>query len=86
MLKPGGPFHVWDMALPARHGERVDSSVIPLTVKLPEGEVETGYGTRGPEVSRDLAYYVSHGVAAGFDVIASDQHVRLLRLHFRKPT
>jgi hypothetical protein len=42
--------------------------VVPLRVKLPDKEINTGYGVTWPEKAHDLAYYIQLAKNAGFAV------------------
>jgi len=88
VLVPGGTFLIWDTILPPRPGdvdEEKHIAAFPLQVKLPDQEISTGYGTRWPEETQDLPYYVRLAESAGFDVIAQEAHDRVLFLHLQKP-
>jgi ubiquinone/menaquinone biosynthesis C-methylase UbiE len=85
VLAPGGRFLVWDVVLPAEHDEGKEIAVFPLRIRLPDKEVETGYGTHWPERDQNLAHYVRIAEAAGFEVKQSQEKGRWLSLKLVKP-
>lgn len=84
VLKPGGTFRLWDVAIP-RQVEGKEVFVVPLRVALPAGEVRTGYGVKWPDRVLDLAYYEALAVAGGFRVVAQSEDGCTFRLELKKP-
>ena len=68
MLRPGGRFLIWDAVIPVRLDPVKEIVAFGLTVRLPDREVTTGYGTRWPEEEKNPAYYVGLAEDAGFVV------------------
>ena len=69
VLKPGGRLLVWDAVFPVRTDPRQIYVLYPLHVKLPAGDINTGYGVKivekqGPE------HFVEVAKANGFEVVA----------------
>jgi ubiquinone/menaquinone biosynthesis C-methylase UbiE len=85
VLVPGGRFLVWDIALPQRLDPDKEIAVVPLLVKLPNEEINAGYGTLWPEEDQDLAYYVHLAEKAGFNLVAQTEKGRTFFLELRKP-
>lgn len=85
VLRPGGRFLIWDAMMPPRVAEDKDIAVLPLTVRLSNAEVETGYGVQWPEKEQDLTHYTELANTAGFDVADKWQEGRVLFLELRKP-
>jgi hypothetical protein len=56
-----------------------------LNVKLPDREIETGYGTKWPEQIKDISYFKELAEKAGF--IADDQKINgsVFFLELKKP-
>jgi hypothetical protein len=85
VLRPGGRFHVWDAALEPSSDASKTVVVVPLTVKLPEQEIRTGYGVAFPSQAQDLAYYKRLALASGFELIAEHAQEDWFHVVFRKP-
>jgi SAM-dependent methyltransferase len=85
VLRPGGRFLIWDPVLPARNGDKRDIIVIPLTVKLPDKEVKTGYGTFWPDHDQDMAYYAALADKAGLKVQQRKQAGQAFYMELIKP-
>jgi SAM-dependent methyltransferase len=85
VLQPGGRFLVWDAVLgpPADDGKTV--VVIPLTVKLPDTEIQTGYGVNFPPRTHDLGYYKRLGRVSGFELVSERSEEHWFHLVLRKP-
>jgi ubiquinone/menaquinone biosynthesis C-methylase UbiE len=69
VLKPGGRFLVWDVMIPERIDATKEYYMVPIMVKLPDREIDTGYGQRLPEKAQDVPYYCDLAVRAGFRVV-----------------
>lgn len=66
ILKKGGRFLLWDVKIPERNKEfRVFA--VRLKIKLPNEEVETGYGTIWDK-TQDVEYFRQLALKAGFKV------------------
>jgi len=85
VVRPGGRFLIWDVALPPQLDEDNDIAVFPLGVSLPNAEVETGYGVQWPEKEQDLTHYLPLAENVGFDVVEKWQEGRLFFLELRRP-
>jgi ubiquinone/menaquinone biosynthesis C-methylase UbiE len=85
VLEPGGKFLLWDAALPPRLDKEKDFVAFYLTITLPGGRVETGYGTRWPEQSTNLAYYKGIAEGVGFSPTSQEENGRLFYLEIQKP-
>jgi ubiquinone/menaquinone biosynthesis C-methylase UbiE len=84
VLRPGGRFLVWD----ARFEKRPDGKsvgVVPLTVKLPDKVISTGYGVRWPDEPHDLAYYKRVALAAGFKLVKENAKGQWFHLELQRP-
>lgn len=84
VLSPGGRFLIWDVEIPPRPEEGKDVTVFPLSVELPSGEVDTGYGTSWPSHPVSLDHYVELAERVGFDVVERDRNGRTVYLELRK--
>ncbi len=68
VLAAHGRFLIWDINFDKRGDEKKDMALVPLLVKLPDKEINTGYGVTWPEKAHDIAYYVQLAKNTGFDV------------------
>ena len=68
VLAASGQFLIWDVNFEKRIDETKDMALVPLRVKLPGKEINTGYGVTWPERAHDLAYYVQLAKNTGFTV------------------
>lgn len=85
VLKSGGLFLIWDAIIPQRLDEDKDLAVFPLSVKLPNEEIDAAYGVLWPEEEQGLSYNVRLAESAGFDVVAQRESDRVFFLKLRKP-
>ena len=76
---------IWDVAFPPRIDERKDVAVFSLTVKLPDDEVDVGYGMLWPEEGRELSYYVRLAEVVGFQILSQWEEGQRIFLELRKP-
>jgi ubiquinone/menaquinone biosynthesis C-methylase UbiE len=85
VLVSGGRFLIWDVDLPRCLDEEKDIVAFYLNIKLPDREIETGYGTKWPEQRQGLLYYKEIAGRVGF--IASDhkENGRVFYLELQKP-
>ena len=54
VLKPGGKFLIWDAIVPQRLDDDKDIFVIPISARVNDTEIETGYGQPWPKEKHDL--------------------------------
>ena len=85
VLVPGGRFFIWGVALPLPLDREKDIAVFPLLVRLPDGEISTGYGTHWPERAQDLAHYLDLAGKTGFNVIEQRESNRASVLILHRP-
>ena len=86
VLKPGGKLLIWDAIIPKRTDSVKDRVLVPLIIKLPDKDVETGYGVRLPEEDHDLSYYISLAEKTGFRVVSKETINRVIYLELKKIT
>lgn len=85
VLKHQGRFFIWDVVvLKIKNGSK-DRFMIPLKIKLPDREIQTGYGGWKPEVDHDLDYYVLLAEKTGFKVLTKRKTERTFFLELIKP-
>ena len=85
VLKPGGKFLIWDALIPKRTDSTKDRVLVPLTIKLPQKEIETGYGVRLPDKDHDLSYYINLARKVGFKVISRESENKVFHIELQKP-
>ena len=84
VLQPGGRLHVWDPVFPASHDPAHDSILFPVRVKLPAGEINTGYGVRFRD-GQGADHFVKLAEKTGFQVVSRRNEAGWFHLELRKP-
>lgn len=84
VLKPGAPFTLWDVAMPAVRPAGEDTFVVRLEIALPDGTSTPSYGTRWGDKHQNLPYFESLAAHSGFDVLAKEQTDQVFRLDLRR--
>jgi len=74
VLAPAGRLLIWDVIFPKRVDEKKDVAMFPLKIKLPEKEINTGYGVKWPENEQGMDHYIALAKKAGFEVITQKEH------------
>ena len=74
VLAPGGRLLIWDVIFPKRVDEKKDVAVFPLKIKLPEKEIQTGYGVGWPANEQGMDHYIALANKVGFEVITQKEH------------
>jgi SAM-dependent methyltransferase len=88
VLKPGGRWLIWDAVIPTAMEKDTKGPVFRFRFKLPEDEVQTGYGTFWPEKPMDLAWYRAMAGETGFEIAKAEVQpggFQTLALDLRKP-
>ncbi len=85
VLKSGGRFLIWDIALPTCPDKNKDLVAFRIMVKLPQKEIKTGYGAPCPPKPQDISYYIDLAEKSGFKVVSQNQSGRLFSLFLGKP-
>lgn len=68
VLEPGGKFVIWDVKIMKYDGGKRDIFVVPVTVKLSNKVIETGYGVLWTGKKQDIKYYLELADETGFKV------------------
>ena len=84
VLDSGGRFLIWDMEIPQCLDESKEVVAAYLKVKLPDREIQTGYGTRWPENPKDLTHYLKVAEKVGFEVTRQEVSSRVIQLELKK--
>jgi len=84
VLKPNGKFLIWDANIPNLKDTDKDRVLVTMTIKLPDQDVETGYGVRLPNIDHDLSYYIKIAEKAGFKVVAKETKDKTFFLELQK--
>jgi ubiquinone/menaquinone biosynthesis C-methylase UbiE len=84
VLTPGGRFLLWEVNIPERIDSKKDVFIVPLNIKLPKSEVQTGYGCLWPPNIHDVKYFIELAESAGFKVIAQKPTGRTFYLELQK--
>ncbi|HWR51492.1 MAG TPA: methyltransferase domain-containing protein [Bryobacteraceae bacterium] len=85
VMRPNGRLLIWDATIPTAPDGNSDVVIYYFTFKLPKEEVRTGYGTRWPERTLDVAHYRSLAEKAGFVVQSTSEQGRTFKMELRKP-
>ena len=84
VLESNGRFLIWDAHLPQRMAEEKDIVAFYLNVKLPDREIETGYGTKWPAQTQGLSHYKELAEQVGFVTYGQRERGRLFYLELQK--
>lgn len=84
VLEPGGEFLIWDVMIPVFPDRGKDVFVVPLEVEFEDTIIETGYGVKWPDNSRDLDFYIRNGEIAGFNIKEKKEMEELFFLKLKK--
>ena len=85
VLVPGGRLLIWDAIFPKRTDPGQIYILFPLHIRLPEKEIQTGYGVRLVDGEQGLAHYLELAAKAGFKVIKQEPHGDWFFLELMKP-
>ena len=83
VLAPGGRLLIWDAVFPKKTDPRQLNILFPLHVKLPNKDINTGYGVKIIE-DQGPAHFVELAKTAGFDVVAQQSEKGWFHLELRK--
>ena len=85
VLKPGGSFHVWDIAIPRKTDGSKEKVLFPVSADVSGKHISTAYGVRRREMNLDLEYYVALADESGFDVIDRNSEGQSFYLVLKRP-
>lgn len=84
VLKPGGIFHLWDVIIPPCKDKTKRWFVVPLTVKLPNEEIMTGYGVQWQGREQTLSYYIQLAQQTGFKTKSQQTQNQMFYIECKK--
>ncbi len=85
VLKPGGRLLIWDVVFPDKKTDPRQLYVMyPVHVKMPQREINTGYGVKIHE-AQGAEHFVDLAKAAGFEVAARTDEKGWFFLELKKP-
>jgi len=84
VLKPGGRLLVWDVVFPARTDPQQVYVLFPVHVKMPKGDVNTGYGVKIVE-KQGLEHFADLARQTGFEVVTQEPQKGWFFLELKKP-
>jgi len=84
VVTPGGRLLIWDVIFPGEKEKGKDYVLFPLSVRLPNKTVNTGYGVRWPEQEQGLPYYLELAQKTGFKVISQNKQNAWFFLELQK--
>lgn len=83
VLAPGGRLLVWDVVFPEKGESAVAGILFPLHAKLPQAEINTGYGARWRE-GQGADHFVSLAEKTGFQVVSRNNEAGWFFLELTK--
>lgn len=86
VLRPGGKLLLWGAIIPKQTNSNQDRVLVPLTVKLPQKEIQTAYGVRLPQEYHDLPYYIKMSEKVGFKYVFKESENQVFHLIIQKPS
>ena len=84
VLKPGGLLLIWDVIFPKRKTDLRQLYVrYPLHIKLPDTEINTGYGVRFAE-GQGQDHYLALATKTGFEIVSRQDDKGWFLMKLRK--
>jgi len=84
VLRPGGRLHIWDAVFPKTTEEGKLYILYPLHIKLPAGDISTGYGVR-IAAGQGADHFVELATKTGFQTAARKDEKGWFYLELKKP-
>jgi tetratricopeptide (TPR) repeat protein len=86
VLKHGGRLLIWDVNLPVWKDPSKEFGVYRFKFKLPQKEINTGYGAKFPRATdQNMQYYVNIAQKNGFKVITAQNNAPSFYLELQTP-
>jgi ubiquinone/menaquinone biosynthesis C-methylase UbiE len=81
VLKQNGKFLLWDVEIPEKL-KHYKGFIARLKIKLPSGEIETGYGVKSQQ--QDLEHFKSLAKETGFKILKARKKFEIIYLEMLK--
>jgi len=85
VLAPGGRLLIWDVVFPRLQDKRKTTVLFPFTIKLPDREIDTGYGVGLREGELGRPHFAELARKTGFDAISKNSAQAWFFLELAKP-
>jgi ubiquinone/menaquinone biosynthesis C-methylase UbiE len=85
VLAPGGRLLIWDVFYPTVEDKTKTHVVYPVTVKLPGGDINTGYGARLRPTEMGLPHFEELAKKTGFEIVGGKRTQSWFFLELTKP-
>jgi len=85
VLARGGRLLIWDVVFPRLDDGRKTVAYFPFTIKLPEREINTGYGVSLRAGEQGLAHFEGLAQTTGFETVSKKTAQRWFFLELAKP-
>jgi SAM-dependent methyltransferase len=83
VLRPGGRLLIWDPIFPSKADPAKPRIMYPLHIKLPQKEINTGYGVRIAE-GQAAGHFLELAKATGFEVVTHKDEAGWFHLELKK--
>jgi len=83
VLRPGGRLLIWDPIFPSKADPAKPRIMYPLHIKLPQKEINTGYGVRIAE-GQAAGHFLELAKIAGFEVVTHKDEAGWFHLELKK--
>ncbi|MFX0170241.1 MAG: class I SAM-dependent methyltransferase [Candidatus Hodarchaeota archaeon] len=84
VLAPEGKFYIWDVTIPPVTDPTKHLFVVPLTIQLPDEEVQTGYGVPWQGRKQSLSDYLQLAQKTGLKLVTHQTTDHIFNIEFTK--
>ncbi len=85
VLEPGGRLLIWDVVFPRLDDKQKTVAIFPFAIKLPDREINTGYGVHLPEGEQGLAHFEELAHKTGYTAVSKKSAQQWFFLELTKP-
>jgi ubiquinone/menaquinone biosynthesis C-methylase UbiE len=85
VLAPGARLLIWDVVFPRLEDKQKTVALFPFTFKLPDREINTGYGVHIPARELGLAHFEELAQKIGFTAVSKKTAQQWFFLELAKP-
>lgn len=85
VLAPGGRLLIWDVFYPIVEDKTKTTVLFPVSVKMPGGDINTGYGVKLRASELGLPHFEELGKKTGFEVVGGKRTQSWFFLELAKP-